>query len=106
MQEAIFRQFVCFFEVGLHKIKGYRNDNTYDSDCATTPTTLMEWRTIWLNGTGYAADGLPYTWPTDTKVTYAFNNLFLTALNPNHYSVLDHGVVQNYNEVESGLGSR
>ena len=56
--------------------------NTCAPDCVTVPVMLTEWRTIWLNGTGYAADGVPYTWPTNAMATYTFHNLFLTALNP------------------------
>jgi len=52
------------------------------SVCVTGPATVTEWRTMWLSGSGYAAEGVPYTIPGDTLVTYTFQELVLTLLKP------------------------
>lgn len=52
-------------------------------DCLASPVTLTEWRTSWVNGTPYAADGVKYTISVSTvSVTYIYNDLFLPILIP------------------------
>jgi hypothetical protein len=52
------------------------------SACVTGPATVTEWRTMWLSGSGYPAAGVSYTIPSDTLVTYTFQELLLILLKP------------------------
>ena len=52
------------------------------TDCAAAPVTVTEWRTMWVSGNGYAADGVRYLIQSDMTVAYTYHDLFLTLLNP------------------------
>ena len=48
-----------------------------------SPQTVTEWRTAWVRGTPYAADGVAITFQSATlSITYTFHDLFITLLTP------------------------